>query len=127
MQLCKNTKGEGACACQSALLRGPQLPRKKFMVDFSLPKGPGAQGPREMEGLKRVSKGFSEWSDGFSLQPLQRGLLGALCLPLPPAPTRCLLKMHKAPESSQMHPISKAECVVKGTINPSMVDSDISR
>lgn len=45
------------------------------MVDFSLPKGPGAQGPREMEGLRRVSKGSSEWSDGFFLQ---RGLLGAL-------------------------------------------------
>lgn len=75
MQLCKNTKGEEACACQSALLRGPQLPRKKFMVDFSLPKGPGAQGPWEMEGLRRVSKGYSEWSDGFFLQ---RGLLGAL-------------------------------------------------
>lgn len=47
------------------------------MVDFSLPKGPGAQGPWGMEGLRRVSKGSSEWSDGFFLQPLQRGLLGA--------------------------------------------------
>lgn len=78
MQLCKNTKGEEACACQSALLRGPQLPREKFMVDFSLPKGPGARGPWEMEGLGRVSKGYSEGSDGFFLQPLQRGLLGVL-------------------------------------------------
>lgn len=78
MQLCKNTKGEEACACQSALLRGPQLPREKFMVDFSLPKGPGARGPWEMEGLRRVSKGYSEGSDGFFLQPLQRGLLGVL-------------------------------------------------
>lgn len=48
------------------------------MVDFSLSKGPGAQGPREMEGLTRVSKGSRERSDGFFLQPLQRGLLGAL-------------------------------------------------
>lgn len=48
------------------------------MVDFSLPKGPGARGPREMEGLRRVSKGSSEGSDGFFLQPLQRGSLAAL-------------------------------------------------
>lgn len=41
------------------------------MVDFPLPKGPGAQGPWEMEELREVSKGsfLSGVMDPFSCLP----------------------------------------------------------
>lgn len=79
------------------------------MVDFSLPKGPGAQGPWEMERLREVSKGSSLSGVMDSFSCLSGRACWELCLLLPAAPTRCLPGMHKAPGSDQMRPISKAE------------------
>lgn len=73
------------------------------MVDFSLPKGPGAQGPWEMEGLRQISKGSSLSGVMDSFSCLSGRAPSKL---LPPTPTRYFPGMHKAPGSDQ---ISKAE------------------
>lgn len=98
------------------------------MVDFPLPKGPGAQGPGEMEELREVSKGsFLSWSDGFFSPASPAGLAESSARFLfQPPPGVCLgCTRHLHPTRCAPSPRLN-ECAAKGTINPSMVDSDTS-
>lgn len=84
------------------------------MVDFSLPKDPGARGPGVMIGRREIVKGPFRKGDRFLLLPLGQGLLGALPASSTPTPNphRVFAEgMQKTPGFSQMHPItSKSEC-----------------